>query len=196
MKKTILGMILAAAVLALPAAAEEWKLDPGHSKLKFAIDAKMISAEGIFRTFSIKDDINEQALEQSKFEMTVDVSSIDTNSTQRDTHLKSDAFFDVAKFPTAQIAVKSFRKVGEGSYEGDGEITLHGVTKSIKLPAKILLNEGGRLRFRGSVEINRMDFGVKFQSPMNHIEDIATVTYELNLQKPRSGAPPPARPNN
>jgi polyisoprenoid-binding protein YceI len=192
----MLAVILAAAVLALPAAAEEWKLDPAHSKLKFAIDAKMISAEGVFRTFSVKDDINEQAMEQSKIEMTVDVSSLDTNSTQRDNHLKSDAFFDVAKFPTATILVKSIRKVSEGNYEGDGEITIHGVTKPIKLPARILLNEGGRLRFRGSVEINRMDFGVKFQSPMNHIEDIATVTYELNLQKPRSGgAPPPPKPN-
>jgi polyisoprenoid-binding protein YceI len=186
MKKTMLAVILALGVLALPAAAEEWKLDPGHSKLKFAIDAKMISAEGIFRTFTIKDDINDQALEKSTFEMTVDVASLDTNSTQRDNHLKSDAFFDVAKYPTALIAVKSIRKVGEGSYEGDGEITLHGVTKPIKLPVKILLNEGGRLRFRGSVEINRQDFGIKFNSAMNHIEDIATVTYELNLQKPKS----------
>src|ERR1035438_10704466 len=117
MKKTMLAAILAAAVLALPAAAEEWKLDPAHSKLKFAIDAKMISAEGVFRTFTVKDDINEQALEQSTIEMTVDVSSLDTNSTQRDNHLKSDAFFDVAKFPTATILVKSIRKVGEGNYE-------------------------------------------------------------------------------
>ncbi len=187
MNKTVLAIILGAVVLALPAAAEEWKLDPAHSKLKFAIDAKMISAEGVFRTFAVKDDINEQALEQSKIEMTVDVASLDTNSTQRDNHLRSDAFFDVAKYPTAQIVVKFLRKVSEGNYEGDGEITIRGVTKPIKLPVKILLNEGGRLRFRGSVEINRMDFGVKFNSPVNHIEDIATVTYELNLQKPKSG---------
>ena len=190
MKKTLFAMILAVVVLALPAAAEQWNLDPGHSKLKFAIDAKMISAEGIFRTFTIKDDINEQALEKSSFEMTVDVGSIDTNSGQRDGHLKSDAFFDVAKFPTATIVVKSFRKTGTDSYEGDGEITLHGVTKPIKLPAKILLNEGGRIRFRGTVEINRQDFGIKFNSAMNPIQDVATVTYELNLQKPKSGAPP------
>jgi polyisoprenoid-binding protein YceI len=198
MKRTILATILAAAVLALPAAAEEWNLDPGHSKLKFAIDAKMISAEGVFRTFKVKDDINEQALEKSTFEMTVDMTSIDTNSAQRDGHLKSDAFFDVAKFPTAQIVVKSLRKVSEGNFEGEGEITMHGVTKPIKLPARILLMENGVLRFRGSVEINRQDFGVKFNSAMNHIEDIATVTYELNLRKPRpqgQGAPPP-RPNN
>ncbi len=193
MKKTLFTAfcaVVAAALVALPASAEEWKLDPNHSKLKFAIDAKLISAEGIFRTFTIKDDINEQALEKSSFDMTVDVSSIDTNSQQRDNHLKSDAFFDVAKYPTAHIAVNSIAKLPDGSYEGTGEITLHGVTKPIKLPVKILLNEGGRLRFRGTVEINRQDFGIKFNSPVNHIEDIATVTYELNLQKPRSGGAP------
>src|ERR1035438_2329569 len=120
MKKTFLAVLCVLGIVAMarPAAAEEWKLDPGHSKLKFAIDARMISAEGVFRTFTVKDDINEQALEKSHIEMTVDVGSLDTNSTQRDAHLKSDAFFDAAKFPTAQIVVNSIRKVGEGNYEG------------------------------------------------------------------------------
>jgi polyisoprenoid-binding protein YceI len=201
MKKFVLVVfcVVTTATLAVTsAAAEEWKLDPNHSKLKFAIDARMISAEGVFRTFSVKDDINEQALEKSTFEVTVDTSSIDTNSEQRDKHLKSDAFFDVAKFPTAQIVVSSLRKVGEGNYEGDASVTIHGITKQMKLPARILLNEGGILRFRGTVEINRKDFGVSFQSAMNKIEDIATVTYELNLRKPGGGrggaAPPPPRP--
>jgi polyisoprenoid-binding protein YceI len=191
MKKLVFVMVCA---LAIPAFAEEWKLDPGHSKLKFSIDARMVNAEGVFRTFTVKDDINEQALEQSKFEITVDVGSIDTNAEARDKHLKSDAFFDVVKFPTAQIVVNSLRKVGEGNYEGDASVTIHGITKQMKLPARILLNEGGILRFRGTVELNRKDFGMTFNSAMNKIEDIATVTYELNLRKPnqgRGGAPPP-----
>ena len=139
MSKLVL-VVFCALALTTPAFAEEWKLDPAHSKLKFAIDARMISAEGVFRTYTVKDDINEQALEQSKFEITVDVGSIDTNAAQRDTHLKSKDFFDVATFPTAQIVVNSLRKVGEGNYEGDAMITIHGVTKQIKLPARILLN--------------------------------------------------------
>src|SRR5258706_10787806 len=154
MKRLVL-VILCVAALAMPAAAEEWTLDSNHSKLKFAIDARMIGAEGIFRKWAVKTDINEQALEQSKIEMTIDMSSIDTNSDRRDTHLKSPDFFDEAKYPEGKIAVKSIRKVGEGNYEGDGETTLHGVTKPIKLPARILLNEQGILRFRGTVEINR-----------------------------------------
>jgi len=200
MRKFVLVFVCALALaltLAAPAFAEEWKLDPGHSKLKFAIDARMISAEGVFRTFTVKDDINEQALEKSTFEVTIDVSSIFTNAEARDEHLKTKDFFDVEKYPTAQIVVNSLRKVGEGNYEGDASVTIHGVTKQMKLPARILLNEGGILRFRGTVEINRNDFGMTFQSAMNKIEDIATVTYELNLRKPgggRGGAAPPPKP--
>src|SRR5437868_3915908 len=102
MKKFLLVTVCALAI-AMPALAEEWKLDPNHSKLKFAIEARMIGAEGTFRTFTVKDDINEQALEKSKFEILVDVASLDTNSEGRDKHLKSADFFDVAQFPTAQI---------------------------------------------------------------------------------------------
>jgi polyisoprenoid-binding protein YceI len=190
MKKTLIAMILAAAVLALPAAAEEWKLDPNHSRVKFAIEAKLFGAEGIFHTVTVKDDINEKALEQSKFEMTIDINSLDTANARRDEDIKKEAFFDVAKYPTATIAVKSIRKIGENNYEGDAELTLHGVTKPVKLPAQILLHDGGRLRFRGSLQINRQDYGISGNSGMNHIEDIATISYELNLQKPRSGGPP------
>jgi polyisoprenoid-binding protein YceI len=187
MKKTMLAVILALGVLALPAAAEEWKLDPNHSRVKFSIEAKLFGAEGIFHTVTVKDDINEKALEQSKLEMTIDINSLDTANAKRDEDIKKEAFFDVAKYPTATIVVKSIRKIGEANYEGDAELTLHGVTKPVKLPAQILLNDAGRLRFRGSLQINRQDYGVSGNSGMNHIEDIATITYELNLQKPRSG---------
>src|SRR5258707_10615571 len=105
MKKFVLT-ILCMLALAMPAAADDWQLDANHSKLKFAIDARMIGAEGIFRKWAVKADINEQALEQSKIEMTIDMSSIDTNSDRRDTHLKSPDFFDVAKYPEGKIAVK------------------------------------------------------------------------------------------
>lgn len=194
-------VLLAVCALAVPAFAEEWRLDPGHSKLRFNIDARMISADGVFRTFTIKDDINEMALEKSTFEITVDMTSLDTNSAQRDNHLKTPDFFDTAKFPTATIVVSSLRKVGEGNYEGDAAVTIHGVTKQMKLPARILLNEGGILRFRGTVEINRKEFGISYDKGPNKIEDVATVTYELNLRKPgqgrgpgAGGPPPPAAP--
>ncbi len=183
--KRILALLFCATLLSLPAAAEEWRLDADHSKLRFAVDARFIGADGQFRKFQVKADINEQELEKSHIEMTVDVASLDTNSEKRDNHLRSKDFFDVANYPTAQIVTKGIRKLSPTNYEADAEITIRGVTKPIHLPARILLNEEGILRFRGTVEINRYDFGVSYQSRINRIEDIATVTYEFNLRKPK-----------
>src|SRR5579871_3014274 len=108
MKKTLFTAfcaVVAAALVALPASAEEWKLDPNHSKLKFAIDAKLISAEGIFRTFTIKDDINEQALEKSSFDMTSTVISNDDFSSA--CSLMSSFIVKVRKIPSALINLAS-----------------------------------------------------------------------------------------
>ncbi len=197
MKKFLLTILCTAAV-ALPVAAEEWRLDTNHSKLKFPIEARVTGAEGLFHTYTVKDDIDEKNLEKSKFEVTVDMTSLDTNSEPRDKHLKTPDFFDVAQFPTAKIAVNSIKKLSDTTFEGEGTITLHGVTKSAKFPVRILLNEGGILRFRGQVEINRKEYGVSYDKGPNKIEDVATVTYEFNLRKPGQGkgGPPPAPKSN
>jgi len=189
MKKIWVGA-LCATVFSVGLYAEQWNLDAAHSKLKFAVEARMIGAEGVFRKYDVKADINEQELEKSQIEVTVDMTTIDTNAERRDNHLKSPDFFDVAKFPTATIKITGIRKVSDTSYEADGQVTIRDVTKPMKLPARILLKEGGILRFRGTVELNRMDFGVKYNSGMNKIEETVSVTYELNLRKPRPQAPP------
>lgn len=182
----VLVVFACVAALAIPAAAEEWVCDYNHSKLKFAIEARMIGAEGIFHKYAVKADVDEKALENTKLEVTIDMSTIDTNAEGRDRHLKTPDFFDVAKFPESKIVVKSIKKISDTNYEGDGEITMHGVTKSVKLPARVLINEGGILRFRGQVDLNRKDFGMTYDRGPNKIEDTATVTYEFNLRKPQN----------
>jgi len=191
MKRVLLG-ILCVTLSAVGLSAEIWNLDAGHSKLRFTAEARMISADGVFRKFDVKADINDQALEKSQIEVTVDMTTIDTNSDRRDNHLKSPDFFDVAKFPTSTIKITGIRKVSDTNYEADAQVTIRDVTKQVKLPARVLLNEGGILRFRGTVELNRMEYGVKYNSGMNKIEEAVSVTYELNLRKPRpqgQGAP-------
>lgn len=189
MKKVLLG-ILCVTLLSVGLSAEIWNLDAAHSKLRFTAEARFISADGVFRKFDVKADINDQELEKSQIEVTVDMTTIDTNSERRDNHLKSPDFFDVVKFPTSTIKITGIRKLSDTSYEADADVTIRDVTKQMKLPARILLKEAGIVRFRGTVELNRMDFGVKYQGGVNKIEDVVSVTYELNLRKPRpQGAP-------
>lgn len=188
--RIVVLIALLALVLAAPAAAEEWILDAAHSKIVFSAEARFFSADGQFRRFSVKADVDDKALENSKVMVTVDVDSIDTNNEKRDKHLRSADFFDVTNHPTAAINIKGIRKLSDTSYEADGEITIRGVTKPLRLPVRIVLFEGGVLRFRGNVELNRRDFGVSYQSRLNPIEDIIGIRYEVNLRKPK---PKPAQ---
>jgi len=181
---------LLALLLAAPAAAEEWMLDAAHSKIVFNAEARFFSADGQFRRFKVQADVDEKALENCKVMVTVDVDSIDTNNEKRDKHLRSPDFFDVANNPTATINIKGIRKVSDTNYEADGEITIRGVTKPIRLPVRVVLFEGSALRFRGNVELNRRDFGINYNSRLNPIEDVVGVRYEVNLRKPK---PKPAQ---
>lgn len=196
MRKLTLLLLLATLLAAPSVLAQDWRVDGGHSKITFTAEARFFSAEGMFRKFEVKADVDEKALENSKVSITVDTNSIDTNNERRDTHLRSKDFFDVATFSTATIETRSIRKISASDYEADATMTLHGVTKQIRLPVKVLLNENGRIRLRGAIELNRKEYGISYDSRMNPVEDIVGVRYELSLVKPRPGGPqgppPPA----
>ncbi len=188
----LLRLLIVVAFLAEPAAGEEWGLDAAHSKIVFSAEARFFSADGRFRKFSVKADVDDKALENSKVNVTVEVASIDTNNERRDNHLRSKDFFDAANYPNANIEIKSIRKLASNSYEADGGITIRGVTKPIRLPVKVVLFEDGRLRLRGEVELKRQEFGVSYQSRLNPIQDVVGVRYEVSLLKPKP-APAPTR---
>ncbi len=194
MKRTLILSLL----LVGTTCAEEWRLDAGHSKIAFTAEARFFSAEGQFRKFDVKADVDEKALENSKVTVTVDTASIDTNNERRDNHLRSKDFFEVATHPTSIIEIKAIRKLAENNYEADGQVTIHGVTKPFKLPVKVVLFENGRLRFRGNVDLNRKEFGISYNSRLNPVEDVVAVRYEVSLIKPKPPGPPgppPAQKN-
>src|SRR5688572_22716459 len=111
-----------------------YKVDKSHSKLGFAISHMMISeVEGQFNSFDVtlvssKDDFSDATVE-----LTADVNTVDTNSERRDGHLKSPDFFDATAFPSITFKSTSFTKTGDKTYKLVGDLTMHGVTKSITL---------------------------------------------------------------
>ena len=88
---------------------------------------------GRFNTFEGSFTVDDAHPEKNRVNMILDVSSIDTNHAERDKHLRSDDFFDVAKFPTATFVSQSYRDLGDGKGELIGTFTLRGIRKSIKL---------------------------------------------------------------
>ena len=141
-------------------------MDKAHSKLGFSITHLMISdVEGSFKTFEVKLTTSKEDFSDAVVEMTSDVSTINTDNEQRDTHLKSADFFDAAKYPKITFKSKSFKKTEDKKYKVTGDLTMHGITKAIELDAIGIIIEhpmskktvGG---FKISGKIKRSDFGI------------------------------------
>ena len=135
-----------------------WTVDPAHSEIGFTARHLMVSkVRGQFKDFSAVVTVA-QPFEQSTVEAAVQLASIDTNTADRDTHLKSADFFDIENHPA--MTFKS-TKVTNNSLEGD--LTIKGITK----PVTFDLEFGGvsadpwggtRAGFEATAEINRKDF--------------------------------------
>jgi polyisoprenoid-binding protein YceI len=148
-----------------------YQIDSAHTHAQFKVRHLMISnVKGDFDKVSgtvILDDDNPSA---SSINVTVDVGSVSTREPQRDAHLKSADFFDVEKFPTMTFVSKEIVKSGDDSYEVVGDLTLHGVTKTIDLNVEDVTPEVkdpyGLYRRGASAKatILRSDFGLKYNS--------------------------------
>ena len=99
-----------------------WKIDPAHSEIQFKVRHLMITTvTGYFRRFDLTVESEDEDFTQAKrVEFTADAGSIDTNSEQRDTHLRSADFFDVENFDQIRFSGKTLERAGEDySLTGD-----------------------------------------------------------------------------
>lgn len=147
-----------------------WKLDPSHSEVQFKVKHLVISTvTGQFTDFTgeIHTEGNEIAGANAIFEAKVD--SISTNNADRDGHLKSPDFFDAANHPTINFSATSFEKVSGDEFEITGDLTLRGITKSIKLKSVL----GGmatdpygqeKVGFEITGKISRKEFGLTWSA--------------------------------
>lgn len=148
-----------------------YQIDTAHTHAQFKVRHLMISnVKGDFDKVTgtvVLDDSNPSA---SSVNITVDVNSVSTREPQRDAHLKSADFFDVAKFPTITFVSKEVVKSGEDSYEVVGDLTIHGVTQTIDLDVQEVtpeMKDPYGLYRRGATAkatIMRSDFGLKYNS--------------------------------
>ncbi len=109
-----------------------WAIEPTHSNIEaIARHLKVTKVRGRFGSFEGKVEVPEDAL-QSRVSVTIDAASIDTNSEDRDEHLRSEDFLYVEEYPTLTFESTDVREVG-GGYELDGDLTMRGVTKPVTL---------------------------------------------------------------
>jgi polyisoprenoid-binding protein YceI len=109
-----------------------WKNDKAHSHVTFTITHLAVSdVDGVFKDFDATIVAAKPDFSDAKVTFVAQTSSVNTDNERRDGHLKSEDFFDVAKFPTLTFVSTGITSVGTGKYKLTGNLTLHGVTKPV-----------------------------------------------------------------
>lgn len=154
-----------------PAAATvTYDVDSVHSSVLFSTMHLGVSRfYGRFNQISGTFTVDSAKPENSKVSIEIDVTSVDTNDKGRDEHLSGPDFFDVKQFPSAKFESRSVTKAGDKDWKVVGDLTLHGVTKSVTIPMEQTGTGKGRegealIGFHGTFKIDRSDFGIKFMS--------------------------------
>ncbi len=150
--------------------ATKWVLDPTHSELTFKVKHMMITnVKGEFKNFSV--EVNGDDIFKSSLNVTVDASSINTNNTDRDNHLKSNDFFDVENHNELSFKSTSFKQKEDDEYELNGILTIKGISKEVKLEVEF----GGvnkdpwgneKAGFSVAGKINRKDWGLNWNAAL------------------------------
>ncbi len=149
------------------AQAAEYMIDPDHSQVMFKVKHMGISTvTGRFDLFEGAYTLDRDNLENSKVETKIVANSVNTNKQKRDKHLRSEDFLDVEKYPEITFVSKEVKKGSDDNFTIVGDLTIHGVTKSVELDA---VYEGhvpkdpwgfDRTAFTASTKIDRKDFGL------------------------------------
>jgi len=149
-----------------------WNIDIGHSELGFKVKHLLVSTvKGHFTAFEGTLAAADDTFEGAKLTLSADIKSVSTNNAARDGHLLSGDFFEAEQFPKLTFVSKSFTKKDSGSFEVTGDLTMRGVTKEVAVHATLhgigTGMDGKRVAaFEVTGKINRMDFGVKWNSAL------------------------------
>jgi polyisoprenoid-binding protein YceI len=158
----------AAPAPAVPAVSK-WALDPENSSVGFVCKHVFTNVKGLFPQPSGTVTIDETTPANSKVNATIDPSLVTTGVEERDTHLKSADFFDVAKYPTVTFVSSSVTKSSATAYSVTGDLTMHGITKPVTLALTVSapFNHAGGVRrgIEATTTVNRKDFGLRWEFP-------------------------------
>jgi polyisoprenoid-binding protein YceI len=186
------GMAATLSVYTVSAQIVTWQLDPNHSNAQFVVRHLGISnVQGEFTKVTGTVQLDEQDISKSSVVASIDLSSVDTRVQKRDDDLKSEHFFDVAKYPVMSFQSTKISKTGDGTAKMTGNLTLHGVTKEVTFdvtgPSKAIQAMGGTRRgASATAQINRQDFGLTYMSNKlpggdEMIGDMVTITLDIEM---------------
>lgn len=176
------------------AATTTWQIDPAHTAAGFAVKHLMISTvRGQFKGVNGTVVWDDQDITKSTIDVTIDAKTVDTSEPKRDEDLRSDRFFDTAKYPTITFKSKKIENVSAGKLKVTGDLTIHGVTKEVVLdvegPSNPIKDPWGNTRVaaNATTKVNRQDYGVKWNANMDGggvvVGDDVNITIDLEMVK-------------
>lgn len=170
--------------------AQRWTMDKAHSRLSFNVTHLMVSnVEGKFKNFDVNINSSKDDFSNAVIELTADIKSVNTDNDSRDNDLKSEHFFDAAKFPTLSFKSTSFTKVDAKNYKLKGNLTIHGITKPVELDVVFNgtfqnpMNKKTIAGFRIKGTIKRKDFGLGADFATVVVSDEVEIDANMELDK-------------
>lgn len=169
LKKSLLALSLGSLLFGAQAMAADYKIDKEgqHAFVNFKISHLGYSwLYGTFKDFDGAFSFDAAKPEESKVQVELKTTSVDSNHAERDKHLRSADFLNVAKHPTATFASTGVKSTGEGTADISGNLTLNGVTKPVVIAAKFIGEGqdpwgGYRAGFEGSTKLKLKDFDIQ-----------------------------------
>lgn len=165
-----------------------WTIDPAHSSTNFQIRHMGVSnVHGSLGSIKGTVTYNEKDITKSSVDATIDATTISTGVDARDKDLKSPNYFDIEKYPT--ITFKSTSITNNGKLQLIGDLTLHGVTKSVTLdvdgPAPPQTGRDGKIRSGFSAEgtLHRTDFNIGSKVPSSMVGDDVKFSIDVEIDK-------------
>jgi polyisoprenoid-binding protein YceI len=162
-----------------------WKVDPVHSAVEFHVrHLGIATVKGLFKEF---EGTLEVGPEGAHGYGTVKVDSVDTREPQRDDHLRSADFFEVATYPEIAFDSTAIRPAGDEEFEIEGNLTIHGVTRGVTLQAtlegtEVDMQGNDRVGISASTQINRSDYGMKFNAALGSGNMVVSDKVKIQLE--------------
>lgn len=145
----------------------EWTIDNAHSNILFQINHFFNAIPGTFNEFDGRIVFNPDSPEDSEFDVSIQVASVDTNVDRRDDHLRTADFFDAETYPEMHFRTSEIRHLEGSSYLALGQLTIKDVTREVELPFEFLGVTNHVMRentlvagLHGEISLLRNDFGV------------------------------------
>jgi polyisoprenoid-binding protein YceI len=165
-----------------------WAIDKSHSSINFSISHFMIArVKGHFTDFEGTLTSIDDNFESATIDLTIQAGSINTNEVNRDNHLKTADFFDVAQFPDIRFSSNLFEKVSGNEYLIKGMLTVNGIEKPIVLEATYAgtfehpVYKKTIAVFEVKAEIPRLDFNIGANYPAAVLGESVKLTASLEL---------------